>query len=77
MAQVFQFVATGEDVPHADLSMIDGSWHVAEPIESRSLCGIQMDGDDGYAPGENKNGRVTCHHCRKIIETVQQIEDWR
>jgi hypothetical protein len=77
MAQVFQFVATGEDVPHADLSVVGGGvWHVAGPIDNHSLCGTQMDGDDGYMPGPAKSGRVTCWQCREIIAAVKKIRGW-
>ncbi len=76
--RVFQMVATNECHPHFDRSLIDELYHAylgyAGP---RTVCGIQLDGDDGVAPGPDEEGFVTCPQCACIIEEIQRMENWR
>jgi hypothetical protein len=73
MAKVFEMIATNEEDKHYEDSIPNSGFHVQSPIEYRTLCGIQMDGDDGVASGRTQEGRVTCPICLAIIEYCQTI----
>lgn len=78
MADIFQFVSTDEDDNHYDEILVDeGHWHASYFSDCvRSLCGMQCDGDDGYAPGPKRKGRVTCPSCRDHIKQIRAIKNW-
>jgi hypothetical protein len=67
---VFKFIATDKNDKHFERSIVNSGWHLSDPVDNRSLCGIQCDGDDGYAPSEIKKGEVTCELCKIIIKHV-------
>ncbi len=78
MARVFQIIATNSEHDHFEESLIDDDWHVAiEGDALRTACGIQLEGDDGYAGGPDKNGYVTCKLCINLIEQFKSIRKWR
>jgi hypothetical protein len=79
MARVFQIVATNQQDSHFEKDIVDsGEWHAGISYDApRTICGIQLEGDDGYAQGPEKSGRVTCQTCRTIIEQVQRIRAWK
>lgn len=80
MATVFQLVLSGErTLAPVDHDLVNvGHWHVgistSHPI---TLCGIQLEGEDGITVGPEKEGRVTCPICRRVIEQVQSIKNWK
>ena len=77
MAQVFQLIATDRNHRHFEEVLADDTWHVSlRRGDGRTLCGVQMDGEDGIGPGPCKNGPVTCPICRGTIEEIQAIKDW-
>jgi hypothetical protein len=68
--KVFKFKATDRTNKHFDDSIVDdGRTHAALNGE-RTLCGIQMDGDDGYTPGEFVNEELTCALCLRVVDAV-------
>lgn len=79
MAWVFQIIATNRDDRHFEERIVDaGEWHAGICIDApRTACGIQTEGDDGYAAGPVKSGKVTCATCRALIEQVQRIRAWK
>lgn len=78
MAEVLRLVATDRGNPGFDEHLIDGSWHATYiPDAWRTVCGVQLEGDDGIGPGSSKQGRVTCDQCRNILEQIQSIKSWR
>jgi hypothetical protein len=76
MAKVFQIVATNENDQHFEEQLINGEYHAALDPE-RTFCGIQLDGDDGYASGEIISGVVTCALCAKVIIAAKRIRNWQ
>jgi hypothetical protein len=77
MAKVFQIVASGEDSLRFADDLVNGDWHADLRLTNTTVCGIQLDGDDGVTPGRSKEGEVTCLTCRSIIEEIQSIKNWR
>lgn len=70
--RVFQFVAVEKKHKHFEPEVVDGHFHVALDGEF-TLCGIQCVGEDGYAPGNDVDGVVTCAACLKVINRVKEI----
>lgn len=78
MATVFQIVATNENGLSETGIVGTGEWHASVSIDDpRTVCGIQLMGEDGYCAGPDKQGRVTCGICRSVIEQVQAIKQWK
>lgn len=77
MARVFRMIATDRDHDYFEPSLIDGTYHVATIYGGpRTLCGIQLDGDDGVDGGEEVEGPVTCHGCLLLIREIKAIENY-
>lgn len=77
MAKVFQIIATSSE-GLAEEAVQNGTWHAAISSDApRTVCGIQLEGDDGIASGPDKEGKVTCQTCRKLIDQIQSIKNWR
>ncbi len=77
MATVFQMVATNE-AGGSESFVADGEWHAGISVDDpRTVCGIQCNGEDGYEPGPEKKGRVTCKVCRNILNQIQSIKGWK
>ena len=77
MAQVFQMIAIDRDHLHFEPDIVDETYHVAvEYSGSRTLCGIQLDGEDGVAGGEVIEGPVTCRGCLLLIREVKAIRNY-
>lgn len=77
MAKVIQMVATNPNDRHFAGDLVNDLWHL--PIATagpRTLCGIQLDGDDGVAGGDEKEGRVTCLVCQGTIREIKAIRNW-
>lgn len=72
MVKVIQIIATNAEDKYFESQLIDGNWHafIYYP-ELRTVCGIQLQGEDGYAGGETKNGKVTCRVCIGVIEAIK------
>lgn len=80
MAEVFQIVATNAEDRHFEPDLVrSGEWHAAISAGTgpRTICGIQLEGDDGYSSGETKQGRVTCFGCRSLLAEIQAIKNWK
>ncbi len=80
MAKVVQIVATNHLHKNFEASLVEsGEWHAITSATDavRTVCGIQLEGDDGYSGGHTKEGKVTCHLCRNIIADIQSIKNWR
>lgn len=78
MAKVIQIIATDRRNPYFEPQTVTDDWHAVSSIDApRTVCGYQLEGDDGTGPGPEREGRVTCPTCRKIIEEIQAIEGWR
>ena len=73
--KVFKFVATDENDKHFEPEIVK-YFHAGLDGE-RSLCGIQCNGDDGYAPDNDVEGYVTCPECLKIIVCVKKMRNWK
>lgn len=80
VAEVFQIVATNTEDRHFEPDLVlSGAWHAATSAGAgiRTICGIQLEGDDGYSGGPTKQGRVTCNRCRALIADIQAIKNWK
>lgn len=78
MANVVQIIATNDEHPDFESSIINDAWHVViEGDAIRTACGIQLEGDDGYAAGPTKTGYVTCPLCLNLIRQFKKIRKWR
>ena len=78
MAQVFQIIATDESHKHFEREQVEnGYWHVRLYVMNTTLCGIQLDGDDGISAGQSIQGIVTCPICHSIIQEVKSIRNWK
>ena len=80
MATVFQIISTGEYTGvFFDSDLVEsGYWHAGDSVDDpRTICGVQLVGEDGIAAGPTKEGKVTCPTCRKIIKQIQAIKNWR
>ncbi len=76
MTIVVQLIITDADNRHFEPGLINGDWHASLSIDNRTVCGIQLDGDDGYA-GEAAEGVVTCPICLVIIEEIKAMRNWK
>ena len=78
MADVVQVIATDRNHPDFEEGIVNGDWHATLCVDAvRTVCGIQLEGDDGYGPSDSKQGKVTCPLCRSILGQVQNIKRWR
>ena len=80
MAKIVQIVATDPDNPNFEADLAEaGTWHAIATAGDavRTVCGVQLEGDDGYGPGDDKEGKVTCQLCRSILADIQAIKGWR
>ena len=79
MADVFQIIAVDIEHPWFEPDLVEnGFWHAAYSIDDpRTICGIQLVGEDGISAGPTKKGKVTCPTCRNIIAQIQSIKNWR
>lgn len=80
MAKIVQIVATNADHADFEKELVDsGDWHAMMTAGDacRTVCGVQLEGDDGYHSGPERKGRVTCQVCRAILEDIQSIKRWR
>jgi predicted Fe-S protein YdhL (DUF1289 family) len=74
MMRVFQMIATDKNHEYFESALIDGAYHVAVQYAGpRTLCGIQLDGEDGVADGEVIEGKVTCRGCFLLIEEIKAM----
>lgn len=72
MAKIFQIVESEDD------SLLNEWWHVAVSYPwAHTVCGVQLEGDDGVVAGKEKNGIATCPVCIGIIEEIKAIRNWR
>lgn len=80
MADILKLVDLNKDHPMYERSVVeDGDWHAFIGLggDLRTVCGIQLDGDDGYGPGPVHKGPVTCDHCRTVIVQIKKMRNWR
>lgn len=79
MADVFQIIATDKDHEWYDESLVEsGEWHAGYSIDDpRTVCGIQLMGEDGIAPGPIKKGKVTCPVCIAVMTQIKAIKNWK
>lgn len=71
MAKVIQIIeATKEDEISA--------WHaiVSYPYP-HTVCGVQLEGEDGVVSSPEVEGRVTCLVCQSIIVEIKSIRNWK
>lgn len=80
MAKIVQIEATNPDDKHYEAQLVEADeWHAITSAGPciRTVCGIQLEGDDGYHSGDERQGRVTCRTCRSILTDIQAIKRWR
>ena len=78
MASVIQLIETDADARIDGGLVEEAEWHAMYSVgDPTTVCGVQLMGEDGIAPGPERQGRVTCGTCRQIIEQIQAIKDWR
>jgi hypothetical protein len=72
MAKVIQIVESDED------ALVDGEWHaiLMYPYQ-HTVCGVQLEGEDGVMASPERNGKVTCTGCRRTIDEIQKIKNWK
>lgn len=76
--RVFQMVATDKKNSSFEPNTINDDFHAEISLGGpRTVCGIQLNGDDGVAPGSDEGGFVTCPQCAYIIEEIQGMKNWR
>ena len=78
MAKIVQMIATDPSHKHFEKDQVSELWHavIGDADAIRTVCGIQLEGDDGASGGEEKEGRVTCLTCRRLIGEIQKIKNW-
>lgn len=77
MANVFQIIASDKDHPSFEPDLILADYHVEiGTAGARTVCGIQLEGEDGVTAGPIKVGPVTCPICRNIIKEIKAIRKW-
>ena len=79
MATVVKIITIDNNNRHFESHLVDGTWHaiISYGDAIRTVCGVQLEGDDGYGPGPEKQGAVTCQGCRAIIGEIQKIKGWK
>jgi hypothetical protein len=79
MANVVKIIATNESDRHFEPELLNSDWHgvVSYGLGPRTVCGIQLEGDDGYAGGESKRGFITCPACLGIVREIKAIQHWQ
>ena len=80
MAKIVQIEATNPNDRNFEPTIVEADeWHAIMSAGGciRTVCGIQLEGDDGYHSGPERKGRVTCQMCRSILEDIQSIKGWR
>lgn len=72
MATIIQIIESDEP------GLVDEEWHAVTVYPyPHTVCGVQLEGEDGVMESESKQGKVTCHVCRAIIEEIQAIKKWQ
>jgi len=71
--KVFQLIATNPEDLHFEINLIDDTYHAAITITHRTVCGVQLDGDDGIGAENTVDGEVTCRVCKSIIEEIKAM----
>jgi hypothetical protein len=74
--KVFQMIAVDNANRRFEKNTVESGFHAAVAAEF-TLCGIQCSGDDGYMPGDEVDGYVTCPLCFSIIEGVKKMRNWK
>ena len=76
MAKVFQIIQINDD-KHFESALVNGAWHFGIHSDAaRTVCGIQLEGDDGIAAGPERDGTVTCLLCREVISQIKALDKW-
>jgi len=75
MAKVLQIESVGNAV---DENYVNGAWHavLAYPYP-HTVCGIQLEGEDGVIASKEVDGVVTCNVCIGIISETKAIRKWK
>jgi hypothetical protein len=77
MANVFQIIATDKYHPSFETDIVNVDYHAEiSTAGPRTVCGIQLDGEDGVAAGPTKAGPVTCPLCHSIIKEIKAMRKW-
>ena len=78
MARIIQIIATDENDRYFESALIDGAWHgIIFYPEPRTVCGVQLDGDDGIGATDAIEGKITCKICRGVVAEIQSIKKWK
>lgn len=79
MAEIVQIIATNKSDRNFEPQIVNDDWHgvISYGLGPRTVCGIQLEGDDGYTGGESKNGFITCHVCLGIVREIKAIQRWQ
>lgn len=77
MARVFQLIKSKEDHKRFDPGLVNGDWHAPIAYTGTTVCGVQLDGDEGIITGPAKNGVITCPGCLAIVSEIKAIRGWR
>lgn len=80
MAKVFKIIQTenNREFELFGASLVTNDNHVALSYAGpRTVCGIQLDGDDGIASGDTFEGEITCISCYRIIVEIKSIRNWQ
>ncbi len=69
---VVQIVTLDSDDPYYEANIVTDHWHgVLSYAGPRTICGIQLDNEDGYGPSPSQKDKpVTCPHCITIINEI-------
>lgn len=73
MARVIQIIEHDEGS-----HIVDGLWHAIVNFPyPRTVCGLQLEGEDGCVTSPEIEGRVTCGTCQREIEQIKSIRNWK
>lgn len=72
MARIIQIIRADDE------SIITEEWHAVKAFPYNStVCGLQLEGEDGVETSKEISGVVTCGTCYRIIEEIKSIRGWK
>lgn len=77
MARVYQLIKSEEEHERFEPGLVNGDWHAPIAHTGTTVCGVQLDGDDGITTGPIKDGPITCPTCLAIVSEIKAIREYR
>ena len=74
MARVIQII----EAESVDENLVNGAWHSAVSYPyPHTVCGVQLEGEDGVKASPEIEGRVTCRVCISVITEIKALRKWK